>query len=83
GRIAADARFEIYSAAQVDRVETALLDIGGRWHADAAGYRLVVLERAADTPTMRALLREPGHRVLFADRADIVILRTAREASRR
>lgn len=82
GRIAADARFEIYTSAQILGLETALLDIRGGWRSAAAGYRLVVLDRAADTSTMRALLREPGHRVLYADRADIVILRTPQQAGR-
>ena len=82
GRIAADARFEIYTPAQLSSLETALRDFGGQWQAQAAGYRLVVLDRSADTSTMRALLREPGHRVLYADRADIVILRAPRAGAR-
>lgn len=82
GRLAADARFEIYTPAQLNRFETTIFDLSGRWRAGAVGYRVVVLAKSADTSTMRALLREPGHRVLYADRTDIVILRAAREAAR-
>jgi hypothetical protein len=80
GRVATDARFEIYTVSQLRGYERLVTASGPGWTRSARGYRLLVLNRAADAGGVRGLLREPGTRVLFAGRHAIVILRAARAA---
>jgi hypothetical protein len=81
GHLAADVRFELLSAAQLNRLENALT--GGRnYRSSARGYRLIVLNRQADPTGIAVYRAEPGTRVLFRDRDALVVERTAQEANR-
>jgi hypothetical protein len=82
GHIAADLRFELLSGSQVDRLESALSAVGPDFRAGARGYRLLVLNRAADALGIRAYRSEPGSLVIFRDRDAVVILRSAHQARR-
>jgi hypothetical protein len=82
GHIANDVRFELLSAAQLDRVEDVFGAIGPGYVRDARGYRLLVLDRDVDSGGAEAFAAEPGSRVLFGDASSIVILRSAAQAAR-
>ncbi len=80
GRIANDVRFELLSTDQLDSLENFFAVIGLDWKSAARGYRLIVLTRKDDAGAMTGLLREPGHRILYEDSQQIVILRSAAAA---
>jgi hypothetical protein len=82
GHIANDVRFELLSAAQLNRVEDVFGAIGPGYVRDARGYRLLVLDRDVDSGGAEAFAAEPGSRVLFGDASSIVILRSAAQAAR-
>lgn len=80
GRIATDVRFELLAGHQLQDVENALTATGPDFKRGARGYRLLVLNRAADAGGITGFLREPGRRVIYSDSQQVVILRSAREA---
>jgi hypothetical protein len=80
GHIANDVRFELLSAAQLNRVEDVYGAVGPGYVHDARGYRLLVLN--GDSGGARAFAAEAGSRVLFRDASSIVILRRAAPAAR-
>jgi hypothetical protein len=80
GHIANDVRFELLSAAQLNRVEDVYGAVGPGYVDDARGYRLLVLN--GDSGGARAFAAEAGSRVLFRDASSIVILRSAAQAAR-
>jgi hypothetical protein len=80
GRVAEDARYELYSAAQLTEFQKLLGAAGPDWKRSADGYRLLVLNRAADSGAVTAFLREPGARLLYGDRQAVVILRSRAQA---
>jgi hypothetical protein len=76
GRIAADARFELYTAHEMHQFQDLIRVSGADWMTQAApGDRLLVLSRSADGDAVSAFLHEPGARTLYRDRQTIVILR--------
>jgi hypothetical protein len=75
GRIASDARYELYSARQINRLLRTFEAVGPAWKQGANGYRLVVLDVKADRESVAGFLAEPGRRVLYDDGQRIVILR--------
>ncbi len=80
GRLAEDARFELLSGSQIDRMQRTFEATGPAWKQGARGYRLVVLDSKADPDAVTGFLAEPGHRVLYDDGERIVILRPAGSA---
>jgi hypothetical protein len=80
GHIAADVRYELLTGSQMNRLESAFSAVGPDFRRGARGYRLLVLNRAADALGIRAYRAEPGSRVIFHDRDAVIILRSARQA---
>jgi hypothetical protein len=80
GRVAIDIRYELYSAAQITRIQRTFEAVGPAWKQAARGYRLVVLDVKADPDSVAGFLAERGHRVLYDDGQRIVIQRSGREA---
>ena len=66
GRIAFDARFELLSQRQLAKVAT-FNNPGQSWRTTAAGYAILVLDRANDGVAVRALNRDPRATVLFSN----------------
>lgn len=67
GRLAYDVRFELYTRHQI--VELARFDYqqGPTWRRILTGYGVVVVDEQSDRPPTRALLDEPGTRLLYGD----------------
>ena len=82
GRVANDARWELLSGTQIERLQRVFSATGPDWKAGARGYRLLVLDRSASPDAVRGFLAEPGRRVLYNDSQRIVILRGATAAAR-
>jgi len=78
GRIAFDARFELLTADQLRSIAMWRGRAGDDWRAAARGFSVVVLVPETEREIERALLREPGTRVLVRDRAAVVLLREGR-----
>lgn len=76
GRVADDARYELYSATQLRQYLTLFEAIGPNWRQAADGDRLVVLYRAADGDALRGFVAEAGARVLYSDPQAVVVLRS-------
>jgi hypothetical protein len=81
GKVANDARFELLSSDQLAQMQAVFAVTGLNWKQGAKGYRLIVLDRKYDAPTVQAFTHEPGARVLYNDGEREVILRSAAEAS--
>src|SRR3954451_6370695 len=64
GRVAYDARFELLSAAQIQRIARFQARVGN-WPATARGYRVFVLDRRSDHALERSLRRALPARVVF------------------
>jgi hypothetical protein len=82
GRLADDARYELLSAPQIERLQRTFEAIGPDWKLGAKGYRLILLDTKADRDSVSGFLEEPGRRVLYDDGQRIVILRAASRAAR-
>jgi hypothetical protein len=76
GRVAADARYELYTPVEIGRLAVLPSSSATEWERATYGYRLFVLDRSADGGAVRRLLREAGARVLYADQRAIVVLRS-------
>ena len=81
GRIANDARYELLTPRQIDRVDRVFAALGTRWKQGARGFRLLVLDRKYDPRAVKGFLAEPGRRILYNDGERMVLLRTARAAA--
>jgi hypothetical protein len=81
GRIANDARFELLTGAQIERIRRVFAALGTDWERGATGYRLVVIDRDAAPEGARGFDSEPGRRILYNDGRRMVILRSAQEAN--
>jgi hypothetical protein len=81
GRVASDARFELLSSAQIDRLENVFSVTGVNWKQGARGDRLLVLDRNYEPGMVQGFLAEPGARVLYSDAGQLVILRSASQAA--
>jgi hypothetical protein len=66
GRVAFDARFELLSKAQLQRLSRWVSESTDHWRAAAAGNSIVVLYRQHDKRKTAALVRSGG-RVLYSD----------------
>jgi hypothetical protein len=73
GRVAYDARFELLSAAQIQRIARFQARVGN-WLATARGYRVFVLDARADHALERSLLHALPARVVFSS-PQVVVLR--------
>ena len=82
GHIAADVRFELFSAAQIQGLQSLFGQVGADWKHAARGYRLIILNQGSDPAAWAGFLREPGRTVLYRDSQRVVILRSAAEAAR-
>jgi hypothetical protein len=74
GRIAFDARFELMSKKELQR----LLEVRWRtegWKRVVAPYSLFVLKKGPESALSRALLRQPGARLEYRGHDAIVIFR--------
>lgn len=80
GRVADDARYELYSSAALNQYLRLFGAIGPNWKQAADGDRLVVLYRAADGDALTGFLAEPGAKLIYADRQAVVILRSPAHA---
>jgi hypothetical protein len=75
GRIAFDARFELLSNNELDRLYRLQNRLSPQWKAAVADHRLVVLPRGQGSATARALTMEDGLRRIYRDRSVVVLLR--------
>jgi hypothetical protein len=75
GRIAYDARFELLSNAELDRLYRLQNGLTPQWTAAVADHRLVVLPRGQGAATARALMLEDGVRRIYRDGSVVVLLR--------
>lgn len=82
GRIAFDARFELASRTQIERLVDVRRTVEG-WRRVVAPYGLFVLQKTDERLFARALLREPGARVEYRGHDAIVISRPLKRSSRR
>jgi hypothetical protein len=73
GRVAFDARYELLTADQIDAIHRFNDHRGGGWQSAARGYRIVVLDEAADGAIARALLRRPGARLAYGSDLGTVV----------
>jgi hypothetical protein len=74
GRVAYDARFELLSAAQIQRIARFQVRVGN-WLPTARGYRVFVLDARADHTLERSLLRALPARVVFSSPRVVVLRR--------
>jgi hypothetical protein len=77
GRVENDSRFELLTAAQLDRLNKVFGVDGPHWKAGARGLRLVVLDRRFVADAATAFRAEAGSRTLFDNGQQVVILRSA------
>jgi hypothetical protein len=75
GRVAFDARFELYSPAQLKHLQRFEARVGG-WLTEARRYRVFVLDRRHDRVFEHALLRKLPARVVFSSPQVVVLRRT-------
>ena len=73
GRVAYDARFELLSAAQIQRIARFQARVGN-WLPTARGYRVFVLDARSDHALEQSLLRALPARVVFSS-PQVVVLR--------
>ncbi len=73
GRVAYDARFELLSAAQIQRIARFQARVGN-WLATARGYRVFVLDPRSDHALEQSLRRALPARVVFSS-PQVVVLR--------
>jgi hypothetical protein len=75
GRIAYDARFELLSNVELDRLYRLQNELTPQWKAAVADHRLVVLPRSQGAATARALMTEDGVRRIYRDSSVVILLR--------
>jgi hypothetical protein len=75
GRIAFDARFELLSNNELDRLYRLQNRLTPQWKSAVADHRLVVLPRGQGSATARALMMQDGLRRIYRDRSVVVLLR--------
>jgi hypothetical protein len=74
GRIAYDARFELLSSEELDRLYRLQNRLTPHWKAAVANHRLVVLPRGQGSATARALIGD-GLRRIYGDSSVVILLR--------
>jgi hypothetical protein len=75
GRIAYDARFELLSNDELDRLYRLQNRLTPQWLAAVSDHQLVVLPRGQGSATARALMTEDGARRIYGDRSVVILLR--------
>jgi hypothetical protein len=75
GRIAYDARFELLSRDELERLYRLEHRSTPQWTAALADHRLVVLPQVQGASTARALMAEESVHPLYRDRSVVVLLR--------
>jgi hypothetical protein len=75
GRIAYDARFELLSSTELDRLYRLQNRLTPNWTAALADHRIVVLPRGQGAAAARALTNRDGARAIYRDRSVVVLLR--------
>jgi len=75
GRIAYDARFELLSSAELERLYRLQNKLTPEWKAAVANQRLVVLPRGQGSATAKALISQDGARRIYGDHSVVVLLR--------
>jgi hypothetical protein len=78
GRVAYDARFELLSRRQLERIVAFRAERGTDWLGAARGYDLLVLDPKGDSGALRLLKAEPGISTLYRDDKVVVLRRSAR-----
>jgi hypothetical protein len=74
GRVAFDARFELLSRAQIQRIAE-FQARSGNWLSTARRYRVFVLDPSSDRQLKRSLLHALPARVVFSSRQVVVLRR--------
>ena len=74
GRVAYDARFELLTQKQLERIAAFRLQQGANWQRVADGYRIFVLDPADDRGAV-LFLRRSGATVLYQDSTTVVLER--------
>jgi hypothetical protein len=77
GRVAADARFELMSSAQLDSQVDLVSALGAGWKRAARGCRLLVLNNVSYRHATAGFARETGARTLYESVHAVVIVRAA------
>ena len=77
GRVGFDARMELYSAPEVRAYFDFVFVRGHQWQRVTRGYGIIVASRAQDPGLAAALGSLPGWRVVYRDRAGLVLHRQA------
>jgi hypothetical protein len=73
GRVAYDARYELLTADQIDRIRRFNKQERDDWRRATAGYRVIVLDEAPTGPRARALLTGSGARLVYGRHGTTVI----------
>ncbi len=75
GRIAFDARFELLSNEELERLYRLQNRLTPQWKDAVADHRLVVLPHGQGSATARALMTENGVRQIYRDNSVVILLR--------
>jgi len=75
GRVAFDARFELFTRSQLEKLG-AFQGRVGDWTATARAYRVFVMGRSGDKKLWQALVRTGTARVVYVDQQVVVLRRT-------
>lgn len=75
GRIAFDARFELLSNDELERLYRLQNRLTPQWKAAVADHRLLVLPRGQGSAMARALMTEDGARPIYRDSSVVILLR--------
>jgi hypothetical protein len=78
GRMAYDVRFELNTAAQVERLQHYFARIGPNWQSAARGYDVIVLDRRVHERVRRSLLGDSRLRQMYLDHDLAVFVRNER-----
>jgi hypothetical protein len=81
GRMAYDVRYELLGASQLGGIESLLGHSTPSWKQAARGYRVMVLSQTYNPGAYRSLISEPGARVLYRGDQQLVVLRSAAQAT--
>lgn len=77
GRIAFDARFELLSSQELERLYRLQNRLTPQWKAALADHRLVVLPHGQGSAAARALLAEDGVSRIYGDSSVVILLRSS------
>jgi hypothetical protein len=75
GRIAYDVRFELFDSRQFNALHDYRAQHGDDWRRAAKGFQVLTFEPLAERAVWRTVRRDPGTRVLYADKRMGVLTR--------